>query len=67
MEKYKTPISKTCQMCSTAFTVEVNPADFQSWRDGVAIQRAMPYLSPNDRELLISGICGMCFDKMFRD
>jgi len=25
----------------------------------------MPYLSDNEREVLISGVCGTCFDDMF--
>ena len=39
--------------------------DYQSWQNGKLIQDAMPYLTISQRELLISGICGTCFDKMF--
>ena len=34
-------------------------------RRGELIQNAMPYLSPDEREILISGICGRCFDEMY--
>jgi hypothetical protein len=33
----------------------------------VHIQNALPNISDNDRELLLSGICGECFDKIFEE
>jgi hypothetical protein len=32
---------------------------------GVLIQNALPNVNEDQREFLISGICGKCFDKMF--
>ena len=43
----------------------VNLHDMGRWQNGSLIQDAMPYLSADERELLISGTCGTCFDKMF--
>ena len=43
----------------------VNGQDVVDWKGGKYIQDAMPYLSADERELLISGTCGTCFDKMF--
>ena len=43
----------------------VNEDDYTSWENGELIQNAMPYLSADERELLISGTCGTCFDNMF--
>jgi len=33
--------------------------------NGMHIQNAFPYLDSGQREILISGICGPCFDKIF--
>lgn len=40
-------------------------ADFKEWESGQPIQSVAPYLSEDERELLISGVCGKCFDDMF--
>ena len=55
----------TCPMCKTERKVEVNFADYAKWVDGATVQSAFPYLSADDREALISGICPTCWDKMF--
>ena len=33
----------------------------------MAVQDAFPNMSAGDREWLISGICGTCFDKLFAE
>ena len=43
----------------------VNIDDYTSWENGALIQTAMPYLSADEREVLISGMCGPCFDNLF--
>ncbi len=58
-------ITKTCILCSKESEVTVKEVDYMAWRDGVSIQNVMPYLTPDQRELLISGICGNCFDDLF--
>ena len=45
--------------------VEVNESDYWDWDDGVNAQIAFPYLSANEREMLISGICPTCWARMF--
>ena len=54
-----------CPFCGKANFVEVNEADYDDWGDGVPVQVAFPYLSANEREALISGICPKCWDGMF--
>ena len=39
----------------------------EEYRNGSHIQDAFSYLSINERELLLSGICGYCFDAIFPD
>ena len=55
--------SRNCLMCGTIQHIYVNYADFMAWRDGMLIQKAMPYLTPDEREMLISQTCGSCWDK----
>lgn len=54
-----------CQFCKKVFTIKAKPKDIEAWKEGALIQNVMPYLSDNDRELLISGTCEPCFDKIF--
>lgn len=55
----------SCPMCGHANEVEVNEADYWDWDDGMLAQDAFPYLSADEREMLISGICPTCWNKMF--
>lgn len=54
-----------CPFCGHGNEVEVNEMDYLDWSDGELAQVAFPYLSANERELLISGICPDCWNKMF--
>ena len=55
----------TCPFCGRANEVEVNHLDYLDWQDGELAQDAFPYLSASEREMLISGCCPRCWDKMF--
>jgi len=55
-----------CPSCRQESIVKVNDKDYENWRNGELIQRSFPYLSPDERELLITGICPECWDKMFK-
>lgn len=55
-----------CKFCGKVSTLKVNSIDFMMWEQfGECIQNAMPYLTADERELLISGTCGDCWHKMF--
>ncbi len=57
-----------CIICKTKHTILVPTAGYTKWAKGQAkIQDAMPGLSADERELLMSGICGRCFDKAFSE
>lgn len=58
-------VSQKCNSCGETKTLLVCITDFADWQLGKYIQDAMPYLSADERELLISKTCGTCFDKMF--
>ena len=54
-----------CIKCDEAKQLEIYPDDLRRWKEGELIQNAIPYLNSSQRELLISGICGECFDRIF--
>lgn len=58
-------ITGPCYYCKSPQTVQVAISDLARFRDGVYAQNCFSYLSPADREFLISGICGKCWDDMF--
>ena len=65
MEKTMTEFGRTCRYCQVDHIVMADQMDVANWENGALIQDALPYLSADDRELLISGTCGACYDKMF--
>ena len=55
----------TCPFCGAEHAVEVNLAQFEAWQNGEFIQKAMPDLTPTEREQLISNLCPKCQAEMF--
>ena len=55
----------SCPFCGCANFVEVNEMDYLDWQDGALVQNAFPYLSADEREMLISGICPTCWERTF--
>ena len=61
-------IEVSCVVCGDKHTILVPTAGYKMWASGQAkIQDALPGLSADEREMLMSGICPKCFDKAFRD
>lgn len=56
-----------CPFCSNVSTILVDTADYNAWRAGKLAQRAFPYLSAEDRETLISGLCPDCQESFFEE
>ena len=65
MAKEKTTMWSTCRVCKNQVEMQVHIEDVTAWENGKLIQDAMPYLTPGEREVLISGTCEPCFDRMF--
>ena len=57
--------TKPCRLCGESGIVLVTPAGLESWQAGELIQRAMPELSASEREQLMTGIHGECWDQVF--
>jgi hypothetical protein len=54
-----------CPFCAKSSEVSVPLSGYKAWQSGEFIQNAMPDVSADDRELLISGTCSECWDSMF--
>lgn len=61
----QTCLRKTCNMCDVQHEIWVEDDDYKSWENGKMCQDAFPYLDAGQREILISGTCGRCFDLLF--
>ena len=58
-------VSLHCPFCGAGHSVEVNEIDYLDWEDGALAQDAFPYLTPTEREQLISHLCPECQHKFF--
>jgi len=58
-------ISRHCNECDRDIPLVVQLEDLEKYNNGAFVQDAFPYLNAGDRELIISGTCSECFDKMF--
>ena len=56
-----------CWKCESSHELDVPTEGWAAWQSGELIQEALSGVSASDRELLISGTCGECFDEMFGD
>ena len=54
-----------CRVCKNMISILVPEAALIKYDKGELIQNAMPNLSADEREFLIGGACGRCFDLMF--
>tara|TARA_A100001037_G_scaffold264069_1_gene254649 strand:- start:874 stop:1086 length:213 start_codon:yes stop_codon:yes gene_type:complete len=54
-----------CWQCKEEHVIMADERDICDWQDGELIQDALPYLSASEREMLISGTCDDCWQKMF--
>lgn len=58
-------ISGPCKRCNAPITIQVRATDYQKLEFGDYVQDCLPYKSASEREFLLSGICGKCWDEMF--
>lgn len=59
-------VEVTCVSCGAPHAIIVPTAGYKRWASGQAkIQDALPMLSADERELLISHICPRCFNRLF--
>ena len=58
-------VGRHCPFCGKLHEVLVSEADYAAWQGGEHAQNAFPYLTADEREILISGTCPKCWDSMF--
>ena len=61
----KDAVSVACAYCLEVHTFECSTRGVVAWQAGELIQNALPELSADQREMMISGTCGDCWDKMY--
>lgn len=55
-----------CPCCAGQTALRVPLEGYTEWLQGtILIQNALPTLTPDERELLISGTCEKCFNDLF--
>lgn len=54
-------LKKPCEICGTIITVHCTREQLMRWMGGTKIQDAMPDVPRAEREMLLSGICGTCW------
>lgn len=54
-----------CRTCTHVEELPISDEQIARWRGGELIQNVMPELSADQRELLISGTCGTCWEALF--
>ena len=55
-------ITRNCPFCNASQTKEFDEEQFRKYEAGTRIQDAMPNVSADDREFLITGICPKCWN-----
>ena len=58
-------VPAACRMCREVYCVEVDAVGYEQWKAGELIQNALPELSAEERELLISKTCDSCWNQLF--
>ena len=58
-------VAAPCRLCNEVTDLTVNIEGFVAWQGGKLIQEALPELSADQRELLISGTWDKCWNEMF--
>lgn len=61
-----TSVYRVCPNCGTLQRVECDADGYEKWCNGEGlIQDMLPELDPEEREVLISGICPECWNNIF--
>ena len=55
----------TCTVCKKKGRIYADPRDVERWRKGVLAQDALPYLSRDEREQLVTGTHPDCWSGLF--
>lgn len=57
-------LARTCPYCGLTALVEVPEEGYDKWVAGALLQHAMPEVLPALREMILTGTCPRCWDKI---
>lgn len=60
----KVEVETICPICHAITIIVVEESDYLDWKDGKNTYECFPYLSDYEREMLITGVCPVCWDEM---
>lgn len=60
-------VSVQCPVCQKKEVIVLVKEQYDLWKAGAFIQDAFPELDPDVREQLITGTCGTCWDRMWKE
>ena len=60
-------IQRKCYVCGNLAVVEMPIEAFKKYADGMFIQDAWPEATPEEREIIITGMHSHCFDEFVRE
>jgi uncharacterized protein (DUF169 family) len=60
----ETIVQRSCPECGKSNSVKVDTAGYQAWASGEKIQVALPTLTIEQREILITGLDDACFQRI---
>lgn len=58
-------LKSKCPQCGAVHDINVELKDYNDYQTGKHPQDAFPYLDAGQREMLISGICPECWERLF--
>lgn len=53
-------VELSCRFCGRVFIIHIDVNDLEKYKNGANVQDAFPYLTADERELIISNTCGKC-------
>jgi len=59
--------TEVCQKSDGRWALVVEEDAFKRWQAGAFVQDAFPNMPADDREKLVTGTCGPCWDDMFSE
>lgn len=60
----KINVGGTCISCNKTVSIEIEESDYERYEAGSVYIQEIPGLTLDEREFLISRICGQCFDRI---
>ena len=58
-------LEKKCPICGKMNEFECTESEWDEYKKGGLVQNCFPHATPEQRELLMTGICPECWDRMF--